>query len=173
MLVWTFAIAWPVLPAAGISDPLLGTDTPLAAVLADRLRHLVLPLATMVLATIAVPIRQQKSAALETRRATWVTAAEARGVSPARIAWQHVWRPALTPIVTLLGLWLPILVSGAVFVEAVFAWPGVGSLLASATGARDIDVVIGAGAVIIIMVQAGSLVADLMYRVVDPEQRSR
>ncbi len=173
VLVWWFAVAWPVLPAAGIADPLIGGESSALAVMGDRLRHLVLPLATMVLATIAVPIRQQRSAALETLRSTWVTAAAARGVSPVRIAWQHVWRPALSPIVTLLGLWLPILVSGAVFVEAVFAWPGIGSLLASATAARDIDVVIGAGALTIVVVQAGSFLADVLYRVVDPEQRSQ
>lgn len=173
LLIWAFAIVWPVFPAAGIADPLIGADAPITTFLADRISHLILPLATMVLATIAVPLRQQRSAALETSRATWVVAAEARGTGRARVVLQHVWRPALTPIVTLFGLWLPILVSGAVFVEAVFAWPGVGSLLASATAARDVDVVIGAGALIIIMVQAGSLAADLIYRVVDPEQRDQ
>jgi len=70
--------------------------------------------------------------------------------------------------VTLLGLWLPLLVSGAVFVEAVFAWPGLGSLLASATASRDFPVVIGAGVLLIAVVQFGSLLADVLYRVVDP-----
>jgi peptide/nickel transport system permease protein len=171
LLVWGFAIRWPVLPAAGFADPLLGADAGAGAIVIDRLRHLLLPLLTMVLATIAVPLRQQRAAARETRAATWVTAARARGVSPTRIAWRHIWRPALTPVVTLLGLWLPMLVSGAVFVEAVFAWPGIGSLIAAAAASRDVPLVIGAGALLVVVVQLGSFMADLLYRVADPEQR--
>lgn len=168
ILVWLFAVANPLLPPAGFADPLLGPNAPWQSRLVDTARHLILPLATMVLASIAVPIRHQRAAALETAGAPWVTAARARGVSERRIAWRHVWRPALTPIVTLLGLWLPLLVSGAVFVEAVFAWPGLGSLLASATASRDFPVVIGAGVLLIAVVQFGSLLADVLYRVVDP-----
>jgi peptide/nickel transport system permease protein len=168
VLVWVFAVSWQWLPSAGLDDPLLAIDATAGAVLIDRVRHLILPLATMVLATIAVPIRQQRSAALATVAAPWVMAARARGVSPGRIAWQHVWRPAVTPVITLLGLWLPLLVSGAVFVEYVFAWPGIGSLIAEATGTRDIPVVIGAGVLLVAAVQLGSLIADLLYRVATP-----
>jgi peptide/nickel transport system permease protein len=170
VLVWLFALEWGWFPPAGFGDPLLATDAGVGAVLADRVRHLTLPLVTMVLATIAVPIRHQRAAVEETREAPWVVAARARGVSPVRIAVHHIWRPALTPIVTLLGLWLPMLVGGAVFVEAVFAWPGLGTLIAEATGQRDVPLVIGAGALLIVTVQVGSLLADLLYRVLDPTQ---
>jgi peptide/nickel transport system permease protein len=168
LLVWLFAVSWQLLPAGGFADPLQAIDASAGAVLIDRLRHLALPLATMVLATIAVPIRQQRSAALETVSAQWVTAAHARGVAPWRVAWRHVWRPAVTPVITLLGLWLPLLVSGAVFVEHVFAWPGIGALIAEATGTRDIPVVIGAGVLLVAAVQLGSLLADLLYRFATP-----
>lgn len=170
LLVWIFALGLGWLPPAGYGDPLLATDAPIGARLLDQVRHLALPLATMVLATIAVPIRHQRAAVEETLEAPWVMAARARGVAPARLAWQHIWRPALTPIVTLLGLWLPVLVAGAVFVEAVFAWPGLGTLIAEATANRDVPVVVGTGAVLIIAVQCGSLLADLLYRLVDPAQ---
>lgn len=168
VLVWLFSSEWAVLPVAGIADPLLDPDAGTITVLLDRARHLVLPLLTMVLATIAVPIRYQRAAAMETAIADWVTAARARGVSPARVAWRHIWRPALTPIVTLLGLWLPLLVSGAVFVEYIFAWNGVGLLIADATAMRDLPVVMGAGVLLVAAVQLGSLIADLLYRVVNP-----
>jgi peptide/nickel transport system permease protein len=171
VLVWLFAVVWHLFPAGGAADPLLAGDATTLAMLTDRFRHLVLPVATLVLATIAVPIRQQMSAANGTRQAAWVTAARARGVSPWRVAWRHVWQPALSPIITLLGLWLPLLVSGAVFVEAVFAWPGLGALIAEATASRDLPLVIGAGVLLVAAVQFGSLVADLLYRVVDPAQR--
>lgn len=170
VLVWLFALKWGWFPPAGYADPLLDPEAGTWAVLADRARHLALPLATMVLATIAVPIRHQRAAVEETRDAPWVVAARARGVAPLRLALQHVWRPALTPIVTLLGLWLPMLVGGAVFVEAVFAWPGLGTLLAEATANRDVPLVIGTGALLILAVQCGSLLADLLYRIVDPVQ---
>lgn len=172
VLVWLLAVVVPWFPAGGASDPLLAADAGPWAILLDRARHLALPLLTMVLATIAVPIRHQRSAALETANAAWVTAARARGVSPTRVAWQHVWRPALSPVITLLGLWLPMLVSGAVFVEAVFAWPGIGSLLATATAQRDVPLVIGAGVLVIALVQLGSLLADVLHRLLDPVQRT-
>ena len=172
LLVWLCAVVWHWFPAAGMADPLLGPGAPAAAVLADRLRHLALPLAAMVIATIAVPIRQQRAAALATTTQPWVLAARARGIRPARVAWRHCWRPALTPVVTLFGLWLPMLVAGAVFVEAVFGWPGVGSLIATATADRDVPLVVGAGLLLIVMVQFGSLVADLLYRLVDPVQQA-
>lgn len=170
LLVWLLAVQTPWFPPAGYADPLLAVDAGIGAVLLDRLQHLALPLLTMVIATVAVPLRQQRAAALATAAQPWVLAAHARGVSPARIAWQHIWRPALTPIVTLVGLWLPMLVSGAVFVEALFNWPGLGSLLANSTTQRDVPVVIGAGLLLVVMVQVGSLVADLLYRVVNPAQ---
>ena len=172
LLVYLFGVTLGWLPTSQMSDPLLAQDASWSTVLIDHLRHLVLPLATMVIATIAVPLRQQRSAALDSTGRPWVLAARARGVSPARVAWRHCWRPALTPIVTLLGLWLPMLIAGAVFVEHVFAWPGLGSLIADATATRDLPLVIGAGILFIFVVQLGSLVADVLYRVVDPAQRS-
>ncbi|MGH7594211.1 MAG: ABC transporter permease [Gemmatimonadales bacterium] len=173
LLVWTFSLQLHWLPAGGIRDVLLAPDAPFAATLWDHVKHLALPLIAMVMATLAVPLRQQRAAALTTAAQPWVLAARARGVSPGWIAWRHCWRPALIPIVTLLGLWLPMLVAGAVFVEVVFQWPGVGLLLAQATQDRDIPVVIGGGLLLIVMVQLGSLVADVLYHVVDPAQRRR
>ncbi len=172
LLVWLCAVVWHWFPAAGMADPLLAPGAPAGVILLDRLRHLALPLAAMVIATIAVPIRQQRAAALAAAAQPWVLAARARGVTPARVAWRHCWRPALTPVVTLFGLWLPMLVAGAVFVEAVFGWPGVGSLIATATADRDVPLVVGAGLLLIVMVQLGSLVADLLYRFVDPVQQT-
>lgn len=172
VMIWLFAVKLHWFDASGLSDPLLASNAATGAVLLDHLKHLALPLTTMVIATIAIPLRQQRTAALATAVQPWVLAARARGVSPAMVAWRHCWRPALTPIVTLFGLWLPILVAGSVFVEYVFQWPGIGLLVANATSNRDFPLVIGAGFVMIIAVQVGSLVADLLYHVVDPVQRA-
>lgn len=170
-LVWFGAVRLGWFPAGGLADPLLPLGAGATAVVRDRLHHLALPLLTLVLATIAVPIAQQRSAALGTAHAPWVRAARARGLSPMAVAWRHVWRPALSPVITLAGLWLPMLVGGAVFVEAVFAWPGLGSLLAEATAQRDLPVVVGGGALVIAVVQLGALVADGLHRLADPRQR--
>lgn len=172
VLVWLFAVQLAWLPAGSMTDPLLPADASAVARLVDYLRHLALPLATMVIATFAVPFRHQRSAVVGTAAAPWVAAARARGVSPSAVAWRHCWRPALTPIVTLFGLWLPILVSGAVFIEVVFAWPGLGTLIADATARRDVPLVVASGMLVIVAVQVGSLVADVLYRVVDPAQRT-
>lgn len=170
VMVWIFAITLGWLPPGAFADPLLADNAGAWAVFADHLRHLVLPLTAMVIATIAVPMRQQRSAVIDVVDQPWVLAARARGVSPRLVAWRHCWRPALTPIVTLLGLWLPLLVAGAVFVEVVFNWPGMGLLLAHATAERDFPVVIAAGGLLIVLIQVGALGADLLYHVVDPRQ---
>ena len=81
-------------------------------------------------------------------------------------------RRGLVALTFTLLLWLPLLVAVAVFVEYVFAWPGMGLLLAQATSSRDFPLVVGAGVVLIAVVQLGSLVADVLYRVVDPTQRT-
>lgn len=171
VLVWGLGINHDWLPVAGVRDVLLDSGAGWWTLWLDRAKHLVLPLSAMVVATIAVPLRQQRAAVLAITAAPWVRAARARGVTPAAIAWRHCWRPALTPIVTLFGLWLPMLVAGAVFIEGLFAWPGIGSLIAEATMARDVPLVVGAGLLVVAAVQAGSFLADVLYRVVDPTQR--
>ena len=76
-------------------------------------------------------MRYQRSAMLEALRLPYIVTARAKGLPERQVVWRHAWRNALFPVLTLFGLWLPILVSGSVFVEAVFAWPGLGSLAAT------------------------------------------
>jgi peptide/nickel transport system permease protein len=98
--------------------------------------------------------------------------ARAKGLPEARVVWDHAWRNALFPVLTLLGLWLPILVSGSVFVESVFAWPGLGSLAIAAVGGRDYPVLMGAGVLSAGMVVLGTLLSDVAYAVLDPRVRT-
>src|SRR5256884_4730276 len=98
----------------------------------------------------------------------FVRTAEAKGLSPLQVTGRHVARNALIPVVTLLGLSLPALFSGAVFVEAVFAWPGVGRILVEAVQARDYPVVMAATTVSAFLVVVGDLLADLLLAWVDP-----
>ena len=103
-----------------------------------------------------------------------VLGADAGGVSSAaesRVVFKHALRNALIPIATLAGLYLPFLFSGAVFIETVFAWPGMGRLIVDAITARDYPVVMGASMAYATMVVVGNLLADLLYAVIDPRIR--
>jgi len=170
MLVMVFASWARVLPAFGAAgldaDYLTGW-----ARIADQLRHLALPLATLTLIGAGGTARYARGAMLDVIAEPFVVAARARGLSPARVLVRHTLRNALVPVVTLLGLSLPALFSGAVFVEAVFAWPGVGRVLVDAVQARDYPVVMAATAVSATLVVLGNLVADGLAVWVDPRIR--
>lgn len=169
VLVFTYWARWlPAFGAAGLdADYLSG-----GAWLVDRMRHLILPLVTLTLIGIGGTARFVRGAMLETLSQPFITTARAKGLTPRRVIGHHALRNALTPVVTLLGLSLPALFSGAVFVEAVFAWPGVGRVLVEAVQARDYPVVMAATAVSTVLVVAGNMLADILAAWLDPRVRS-
>lgn len=172
VLVAFVSLRWHLLPAAQMTDPLLPADAgPLARGM-DVLRHLVLPALTLSLTSIALTMRHQRAAMLATFRLDFVAAARARGLTERSVIWRHAWRTTLVPMLTLFGLWLPILVSGSVFVETVFNWPGLGSLAAEAIAARDYPVLLGTSMLVSAAVVTAGLLADLGYAIVDPRVRS-
>lgn len=159
---------WRLFPVGGVADLLLPIGAPWHIVLLDRVRHLVLPVFTLV-AVLAAPVaRLQRSALLDRLGAEWIRTATAKGVAPRAVFRRHAWRTALGPVVTLAGLALPVLLGGAVFIEHVFAWPGMGQLAAGAVAARDYHLVVGCVLVSTVMVVAGSLVADTLSARLDP-----
>jgi len=162
-------VRWRLLPAGGMRDP-LGSGGALATAL-DVLKHLILPVVTLSAVSIAATIRYQRSAMLEVLRLPYIVTARAKGLPEARVVWAHAWRTALFPVLTLLGLWLPILVSGSVFVESVFAWPGLGSLAIAAVSGRDYPLLMGAGVLVAGVVVLGTLLSDLAYAALDPRVR--
>ena len=137
----------------------------------DRAHHLVLPALTLVLVTTAAVSRFQRAALLDTLAEDYVRTAIAKGLSRRAAVLRHALRNALLPVVTLLGLALPALLGGAVFVERVFAWPGMGSLLVNAVTQRDYFLLTGCVLVGSLTVVAGSLLADLLAIAADPRQR--
>lgn len=168
VLVFTYwARMLPAFGAAGIDSDYLSRG----GWLLDRLRHLALPLATLTLIGVGGAARFVRGAMLETLSQPFITTARAKGATPRRVIGHHALRNALTPVVTLLGLSLPALFSGAVFVEAVFAWPGVGRVLVEAVQARDYPVVMAATAVSAVLVVAGNTLADLLAAWCDPRVR--
>lgn len=169
MLVLTFAVRLHWLPAAGIRTP--GFEAGGVAGLVDVARHLILPVLTLTMVSIASSMRYQRAAFIEVLRQPYVQAARARGLSEGRITWHHAWRSALPSVLTLFGLWLPILVVGAVFVEQVFAWQGIGSLTAGAAAARDYPLLTGAAILATTAVVTGNLVSDVLHAALDPRVR--
>ncbi len=170
VMLFTYRLGWlPAYGAAGIdADFLAGPDR-----LVDRLRHVALPLLTLTLIGAGGAARFTRAAMREVRGAPFLVAAEGRGLPRFRIVAGHQLRNALIPVVTLLGLSVPALFSGAVFVEAIFAWPGVGQVLVQAVQARDYPVVMAAATVSAVLVVTGNLLAEGLVALVDPRVRRR
>jgi peptide/nickel transport system permease protein len=171
VLAWLFGIQLGWLPVGGIRDPRLAPDAPWIARALDVAAHLVLPALTLSVVTIAGTMRYQRTALLEVLRLPYIATARAKGLPERAVVWRHAWRNALFPVITLFGLWLPLLVTGSVFVEMVFAWPGLGSLAASAASNRDYPLVMGAALLAAGLVVAASLLTDLAYALLDPRVR--
>lgn len=171
LLAWLAATHWRILPSGGMHDVLLDRDAGGARIVLDVLRHLALPALTLSLVSIAATMRYQRTAMLEALAFPFVQTARAKGITERRVVWHHAWRNALFPVITLFGLWLPVLVTGSVFVEQVFAWPGLGSLAAGAVGGRDYPLLMGTTLLASTLVVAGGLLADLLYALLDPRVR--
>ena len=160
------------LPVNGTVDPmyeLLSTGDRVI----DRIRHLVLPALTLGLLGIAAVARYQRAALLEALPQDFIRTARAKGVAERWVVYRHALRNALVPTIVLLGLSLPTLLGGAVFVETLYAWNGMGSLAAAAFAARDYHLVLGAVLVGAVMVVLGGILTDLLHAVVDPRVRAR
>jgi peptide/nickel transport system permease protein len=171
MLVMLFTYRLRVLPAFGAA----GFDTDFLtgwARLLDRLRHLTLPLITLTLIGIGGTARYVRGAMLDVKGAPHVAIARAKGLRPLQVTVRHILRNALIPVLTLLGLSLPALFSGAVFIEAIFAWPGVGRIMVEAVGARDYPVIMAATAVSAALVVIGNLAAEALAAWADPRLRA-
>lgn len=155
------------LPAGGMH----GADAallPAGARLLDLLRHLALPVLTLALGSFMATARYVRAALDEALGQDFILAARARGISETRLLWRHALPHSLLPLVTLAGLQLPQLLGGAVVVEVVFGWPGLGRVAVEAIGARDYPVVMAVTLLSAVLVTAGSLLADLGYRRADP-----
>jgi len=171
VLAWIVGVKWHVLPAAGMEDPLLEPGAGALARMADVGRHLILPALTLSVVSIAGTMRYQRSAMLEVLHLPYILTARAKGLPERAVTWRHGWRNAFFPVLTLFGLWLPLLVTGSVFVESVFAWPGLGSLAVGAVGYRDYPLLMGTSTLVAAVVVVGSLLTDLAYAILDPRVR--
>ncbi|MFB8831297.1 ABC transporter permease subunit [Azotobacter sp. CWF10] len=137
----------------------------------DALRHLILPAIVLGTIPLAVIARMTRSAMLEVLREDYIRAARARGLSPARLVFVHALRNALVPVLTVFGLQVGSLLSGAVLTETLFSWPGIGKWLIEAIGARDYPVVQNGILLIAALVILTNFVVDILYGLVNPRIR--
>ena len=137
----------------------------------DLLYHLVLPAGTLAIFYIATFMRYQRFSILEVKQADYLRTARAKGLKERVITWRHTMRNAILPVVTIIGLSIPNLVAGALFIESIYSWPGMGSLFVDAIAARDYPMVMGVMLISAIVVLAANLVTDLTYAVADPRIR--
>lgn len=166
---WGFPAALR-LPAFGVRDP-ASTASGLAAV-ADVVRHAVLPVVTLSAIGAAGIARYTRTVAIDLLHADFVRTARAKGVRAVAVYARHVLANALPPLVVLFALALPGVLAGSVFVEVVFAWPGMGQLMVSAIVARDYPVVMGAAALYAALVIVANLAGDLALPLLDPRRRA-
>jgi peptide/nickel transport system permease protein len=170
MAILLFAVAVPIFPPSSAHS--VGAEAwSLPARAIDTLWHAALPALVLGLGAAAIVARFVRAGLVAALGEGFVRAARARGASKTRVLWVHALPAAAGPVITLAGLQLPVLVSGAVVVEVVFGWPGMGRVTYDAVLAADLPVVLAAVLLATILVIAGNLLADLGLAFADPRLR--
>jgi peptide/nickel transport system permease protein len=155
----------PSLPTGGVKNLRGGGD------FLDRVEHLILPAFTLGIVQLAGWTRYVRSSMLEVIRQDYIRTAEAKGLRERAVLMSHAFRNAMLPLVTLIGLTIPDLFGGALIVENVFAYPGVGQLTINSLQQNDYSVAMAAVMMLAFLTVVGNLLADVMYGVMDPRVR--
>ena len=137
----------------------------------DIVKHMIMPVIVLAVSITGTNIRYIRSAMLEILQADYVRTARAKGIGGFRVINKHALKNALLPIITVFGMQLPMLFGGAVIVEQVFSWPGLGLMTMSALTGRDCPVIMGVCLLSAVVVLLGNLLTDILYAVVDPTIR--
>jgi len=172
LALMAFTYWLPLFPVGGSVDPVMHDYMGLGGRIVDRLRHLVLPAMTLTILAAPSVARYQRAALLDVLPADYIRTARLKGLTEREILRRHALRNALLPIISLVGLSFPALLTGAFFIEKIFAWPGMGLAVVNAIGTRDYPLVIGGVIIGSIMVTLGSILADLLYAWADPRLRA-
>ncbi len=163
-------LVWMGLPVSGMTSVDHSALGPLGRA-ADLAGHLVLPVTALGLASAAGVARFTRGEMLEVIRQDFIRTARAKGLPEREVILRHALPNAMIPVISLLGLYLPLLFGGAVVIEVVFSWPGMGRMMYDAVLARDYPLVMASSFLFAVLVIAGNLVADLLYAMADPRIR--
>lgn len=164
-LMYVIAVRWKQLPTSGMRT--LGVPDSMS----DLIRHMIMPVTVLALAHTPLIMRFTRSTMLEVIRQDYVTTARAKGLRERVVLIRHAFRNALIPIITVVGVGLPELFSGAVITETIFQWPGMGLLTMRAVNGRDYPLILGTIMVTAAAVLISNLIADLLYAAADPRIR--
>lgn len=166
LLIRTFALQLGWLPMQGLDDAtkiLSGFDR-----IVDRVRHLILPMTTLVVLSVGSLMRYTRTNMLEVLNSDYIRTARAKGLSEKTVIYKHAFRNTLIPLVTMFGGSIPALFGGAMITETVFAIPGIGQISYNAILQADVPLVMGYCMFVAVLTVVGTLVSDLLYAVVDP-----
>lgn len=163
LIVIFFAINLGWFPSGGITNPNATNPS-----IGDYLYHLVLPFVTLTLLSLAQWSRYMRSSMRETLLADFIRTARAKGMRERRVVLFHALRNSVLPLITLLGLSLPSLFAGAIFVEEIFNYPGMGLLFWHAVNDRDYPILLGVIMLLGFITIIGNLLADILYAIIDP-----
>lgn len=166
ILILLFAVKWQLLPASGMYAIYGGGG------LRDLLLHLILPAATLSVVAAGIIARLTRAAMLEVLRQDYIRTARAKGLAERRVIWRHAFRAALVSVIPVIGIQAGFVLGGAVYIEAVFQWPGVGAMLVKAISTRDILLVQGGVLVVAASYVLFNLAADVLQTMLDPRIRT-
>jgi peptide/nickel transport system permease protein len=164
-MMYIFAVHLQWLPTSGMRTLGVPKST------RDLIEHMIMPVTALAMVHIPLVMRYTRASMIEALRQDFVTTARAKGLREQSVIVRHAFRNALIPLITIVGLSLPELLSGAVITETIFQWPGMGLLAMRAVNARDYPLVLGVILVTACMVLISNLISDLCYAVADPRIR--
>ncbi len=162
ILVYLFTVKLGWLPSGGMTTLGTGGDA------LDVIKHMIMPVIVLSASLAGSNIRYIRSSVLEILKQDYLRTARAKGIGKFLVINKHAMRNALLPIITVIGMEIPMLIGGAVIVEQVFSWPGLGLLTMTAIMNRDYPVIMGVSLLSAVIVLAGNLITDILYAVVDP-----
>jgi peptide/nickel transport system permease protein len=157
----------PYMPAGGMYDLVEGPSLP------GLLKHMVMPVAVLSLVSLAAYVRYLRASMIEVLHDDYIRTARAKGLSEGTVTWRHAFRNALIPLVTLITMNIPLIFSGALITEQVFAWPGMGRLFVDHANRGDYPVLMGLILIVSVLVAVMSVVGDVVYAALDPTIRLR
>lgn len=166
LLILIFAVQWRLLPASGMYAVYGGGDLP------DLIKHLILPAFTLSVVATGVIARLTRTAMLEVLRQDYVRTARAKGLDERTVIYKHAFKAALVSVVPVLGIQAGFVLGGAVYIETVFQWPGIGAMLVKAISTRDILLVQGGVLLVATAYVFVNLVADVVQSLLDPRLKS-
>ena len=155
----------PYLPAGGMYDLVEGQSLP------GLIKHLIMPAIVLSIVSMAAYVRYLRASMIEVLHDDYIRTARAKGLPEGAVTWRHAFRNALIPLVTLITMNIPLLFSGALITEQVFAWPGMGRLFVDHANRGDYPVLMGLVMTVSVLVVVFNLVADIAYAAIDPRIR--